>query len=552
VCPLATAEEVVIIVELEDRHPSWGPQKLARLLARRLGSTAPSPSTIARVLRRLRKVERRRFPVGSGPSTDGLASSFRSRPPGPSPRGSCSPASPYIPGRRRAQEAHADRHSRPEARMTAPAAAPRRKSRLGTWIAGAMVVGIVTGHLVHVLSPDAATTKTIAGYFSLLTDIFLRLIKMVIAPLVFSTLVAGMAGHKEGGAGRIGMKAMGWFLTASVVSLLLGLLLVNVLQPGHNLGLPLPPADATTNLKTTALNLKDFVAHLVPRSFFEAMAGNEILQILVFSIFFGAALSAFKDETAATITKILQELVHVMLKLTAIVMLAAPLGVFGAIASAIAVQGLGVLATYGRFIASFYLGLAALWLVLFAAGWVVLRGRALELVRRIREPMMIAFSTSSSEAAYPKTMEALERFGVSERITGFVLPLGYSFNLDGSMMYQSFAVIFIAQAYGIHLPISTQLTMLAVLMVTSKGIAGVARASLVVVAATAPMFNLPEAGLLLIMGIDQFLDMGRTATNVLGNSIAAAVVARWERALGPATPETAPEAVARPVVPAAG
>ena len=436
--------------------------------------------------------------------------------------------------------------------MTAPAAAPRRKSRLGTWIAGAMVVGIVTGHLVHVLSPDAATTKTIAGYFSLLTDIFLRLIKMVIAPLVFSTLVAGMAGHKEGGAGRIGMKAMGWFLTASVVSLLLGLLLVNVLQPGHNLGLPLPPADATTNLKTTALNLKDFVAHLVPRSFFEAMAGNEILQILVFSIFFGAALSAFKDETAATITKILQELVHVMLKLTAIVMLAAPLGVFGAIASAIAVQGLGVLATYGRFIASFYLGLAALWLVLFAAGWLVLRGRALELVRRIREPMMIAFSTSSSEAAYPKTMEALERFGVSERITGFVLPLGYSFNLDGSMMYQSFAVIFIAQAYGIDLPVSTQLTMLAVLMVTSKGIAGVARASLVVVAATAPMFNLPEAGLLLIMGIDQFLDMGRTATNVLGNSIAAAVVARWERALGPATPETAPEAVARPVVPAAG
>ena len=234
------------------------------------------------------------------------------------------------------------------------------------------------------------------------------------------------------------------------------------------------------------------------------------------------------------------------------VMLAAPLGVFGAIASAIAVQGLGVLATYGRFIASFYLGLAALWLVLFAAGWLVLRGRALELVRRIREPMMIAFSTSSSEAAYPKTMEALERFGVSERITGFVLPLGYSFNLDGSMMYQSFAVIFIAQAYGIHLPVSTQLTMLAVLMVTSKGIAGVARASLVVVAATAPMFNLPEAGLLLIMGIDQFLDMGRTATNVLGNSIAAAVVARWEGALGPATPETASEPVARPVVPAAG
>jgi Na+/H+-dicarboxylate symporter len=429
--------------------------------------------------------------------------------------------------------------------MAAPAAAPRRKSRLGTWIAGAMVVGIVTGHLVHVLSPDPATTKTIAGYFSLLTDIFLRLIKMVIAP---SSLDAGgRYGRAQGGRGRAHRdEGDGVVRHRERGLLLLGLLLVNVLQPGRDLGLPLPPADATTNLKTTTLNLKDFVTHLVPRSFFEAMAGNEILQILVFSIFFGAALSAFKDETAATITKILQELVHVMLKLTGIVMLAAPMGVFGAIASAIAVQGLGVLATYGRFIGSFYLGLAALWLVLFAAGWLVLRGRALELVRRIREPMMIAFSTSSSEAAYPKTMEALERFGVSERITGFVLPLGYSFNLDGSMMYQSFAVIFIAQAYGIHLPVSTQLTMLAVLLVMSKGIAGVARASLVVVAATAPMFNLPEAGLLLIRGIDPFLDMGRTATNVLGNSIAASVVARWEGALGPATPETAPEAAVVP------
>jgi Na+/H+-dicarboxylate symporter len=418
--------------------------------------------------------------------------------------------------------------------MTAHAAAPAKKSRLGTWIAGAMVLGVVVGHLVHVLAPDPATAKSIAGYFSILTDIFLRLIKMVIAPLVFSTLVAGMAGHKEGGAGRIGLKAMGWFVTASLVSLVLGLIMVNLLQPGRSLGLPLPDAAATTNLKSASLNLKDFITHLVPRSIFEAMAGNEILQILVFSIFFGAALSAFKDQTAATITRMLQELVHVMLKLTGYVMKFAPVGVFGAIVSAIAVQGLGILVTYGRFIGSFYLGLATLWLVLSTAAWLVLHGRMFELGRRIREPMMIAFSTSSSEAAYPKTMEALERFGVPERITGFVLPLGYSFNLDGSMMYQAFAVMFIAQAYGIDLPLSTQLTMLLVLMITSKGIAGVARASLVVVAATAPMFNLPEAGLLLIMGIDQFLDMGRTATNVLGNSIACAVVARWEGALGPA------------------
>jgi Na+/H+-dicarboxylate symporter len=434
--------------------------------------------------------------------------------------------------------------------MSAPTApAPARRSRLGTWIAAAMVVGVAAGHLVHVVAPDAAAAKTVAGYFSILTDIFLRLIKMVVAPLVFSTLVAGMAGHRGGGAGRIGLKAMGWFVSASVVSLLLGLVFVNLLQPGRSLGLPLPAADATTNLKTASLNLKDFVTHLVPRSFFEAMAGNEILQILIFSLFFGAALASFKDETAATITKILEELVHVMLKLTGLVMWFAPLGVFGAIASAIAVQGLGVLTTYGRFIGSFYLGLAVLWLVLIAAGGLVLRGRVLDLLRRIREPMMIAFSTSSSEAAYPKTMEALERFGVSERVTGFVLPLGYSFNLDGSMMYQAFAAVFIAQAYGIDLPLSTQLTMLAVLMVTSKGIAGVARASLVVVAATVPMFGLPEGGLLLIMGIDQFLDMGRTATNVLGNSIAAAVVAKWEGALGPPVPDAEPS-VAGPAVPA--
>ena len=431
--------------------------------------------------------------------------------------------------------------------MSAPSGAPAKKSRLGTWIAVAMVLGVIAGHLIHELAPNPAAAQAIAGYLSILTDIFLRLVKMVIAPLVFATLVAGMVGTKGGGAGRIGLKAMAWFVTASVVSLLLGLVLVNLLHPGRSLGLPLPAADATTNLKASSLNLKDFITHLVPRSFFEAMSGNEILQILVFSLFFGVALSSFKDETAATMVKLLQELVHVMLRLTGIVMKTAPLGVFGAIAAAIATQGLGILLTYGRFIASFYLGLAVLWVVLFVAGSVVLRGRSLALVRRIREPMMIAFATSSSEAAYPKTMQALERFGVSERITGFVLPLGYSFNLDGSMMYQAFAVIFIAQAYGIDLPVSKQLTMMLVLMITSKGIAGVARASLVVVAATAPMFNLPEAGLLLIIGIDVFLDMGRTATNVLGNSIATAVVARWENALGPAAEEDEAVGAAAPL-----
>jgi Na+/H+-dicarboxylate symporter len=408
-----------------------------------------------------------------------------------------------------------------------------KANKLTTWIMVAMVLGIIVGYACNSLAPDAKTAKEIAGYFSIVTDIFLRLIKMIIAPLVFSTLVAGMASMGDTKAvGRIGIKALGWFISASLISLLLGLLFVNLLQPGHAMNLPLPEAGASTNLKTSALNLKDFITHVFPKSFFEAMAQNEILQILVFSIFFGFAIGSFKGETAKTLVKSIEELVHVMLRLTDYVMKFAPIGVFAAIASAITVQGLGVLLTYGKFIGGFYLGLVVLWIVLIAVGYLFLRGSVFTLLKLIREPTMLAFSTASSEAAYPKTMEQLEKFGVNDKITGFVLPLGYSFNLDGSMMYQAFGALFIAQAYNIEMSLTTQITMLLVLMVTSKGIAGVPRASLVVVAATLPMFGLPEAGLLLIMGIDQFLDMGRTATNVIGNSIATAVVAKWEGELG--------------------
>ncbi len=229
---------------------------------------------------------------------------------------------------------------------------------------------------------------------------------------------------------------------------------------------------------------------------------------------------------------VIQETVHVVLKITDYVMRFAPFAVFAAIAAVITVQGLGVLITYGKFIGGFYLGLLLLWSVLIGVGFLILGGRVFQLLKLLREPMMLAFSTASSEAAYPKTMEQLEKFGVKDSITGFVLPLGYSFNLDGSMMYQAFAALFVAQAYGIDMSIGQQFTLLLVMMLTSKGIAGVPRASLVVVAATLPMFNLPEAGLLLIMGIDQILDMGRTVTNVIGNGIATAVVAKWENQLG--------------------
>jgi len=403
------------------------------------------------------------------------------------------------------------------------------KISLTAWIMIGMLLGIVAGYICHGMAPDAKEAKVIAGYFSIVTDIFLRMIKMIIAPLVFSTLVAGIAGTGDSKAvGRIGVKALGWFITASLVSLTLGMIMVNILRPGDAMNLPLPDANASTNLKTSAINFRDFITHVFPKSIFEAMANNEILQILVFSIFFGFAITAIKKEATATLVTVIEETVHVVLKITDFVMRFAPIAVFAAIAAVITVQGLGVLITYGKFIGGFYLGLLVLWAVLVGAGFVFLGPRVFTLLKLLREPMMLAFSTASSEAAYPKTMEQLEKFGVKDSITGFVLPLGYSFNLDGSMMYQAFAALFIAQSYGIDMSFGQQVTLLLVMMLTSKGIAGVPRASLVVVAATLPMFNLPEAGLLLIMGIDQILDMGRTVTNVIGNGIATAVVAKWE------------------------
>jgi Na+/H+-dicarboxylate symporter len=408
-----------------------------------------------------------------------------------------------------------------------------KANKLTRWILVAMLLGIAVGYLCNVNAADANAAKEIASYFNIVTDVFLRLIKMIIAPLVIATLVAGIASAGDTRAvGRIGLKALGWFITASLVSLLLGMLFVNLLQPGPALNLPLPEAGAATHLKTSSLNLKDFITHVFPKSVFEALAQNEILQILVFAVFFGFAIASFKGKVGEHLLAPMEDLVQVMLRITDYVMRFAPVGVFAAVASAITVQGIGVLGTYGKFIGGFYAGLLVLWLVLIGAGYLFLGKRVFTLLKLIREPAILAFSTASSEAAYPKTMEQMEKFGVPDKVTGFVLPLGYSFNLDGSMMYQAFAALFIAQAYNIDMSLSQQLTMMLVLMITSKGIAGVPRASIVVVAATLPMFNLPEAGLLLIMGIDQFLDMGRTATNVIGNSIATAVVAKWEGELG--------------------
>ena len=402
-------------------------------------------------------------------------------------------------------------------------------SRLTTMIFIGMLLGIVVGYLCSITWPNPQTAKEIAGYISLVSDIFLRLIKMIIAPLVFSTLVVGIAHMGDtASVGRVGGKALLWFVGASFCSLMLGLVLVNLLQPGHNLNLPLPEAGAGTGLKAASLSLKEFVTHLVPKSAVEAMANNEILQIVVFSIFFGVALAALGEKGHALAHGI-ESLADVMLKVTGYVMLFAPLAVFAAIAATITTQGIGVIVTYAKFMLEFYASLAVLWLALLFAGFLLVGSSSMRrLVGLIKEPFVLAFSTASSEAAYPKTLSNLERFGVPNRITSFVLPMGYSFNLDGSMMYCTFAVMFIAQAYNIPLTWGQQLTMLLLLMVTSKGMAGVPRASLVVISATLSQFNIPEAGLLLIIGIDQFLDMGRSATNVLGNSVATVAVAKWE------------------------
>ena len=409
---------------------------------------------------------------------------------------------------------------------------PPAANRQTLYIAFALLLGVALGEILNLsLAKDSPELASCIEVFNVLTDVFLRLVKMIIAPLVFATLVVGMA--KMGDVqtvGRIGIKAILWFFSASLFSLLLGMLLVNILQPGSSLHIALPALDAVNGLPSVKPTLASFTAHMFPKSIIEAMAANEILQIVVFSMFFGIACASL-GELAHPTVKLLDSLSHIMLKITSYVMHYAPVAVFSAMAAVIAQNGISVLLTYGQFIGEFYFALVLLCSLLAGFATLFLGRRILSLLRHIREPMLLAFGTASSESAYPKLLQQLERFGCDEKVCGLVLPLGYSFNLDGSMMYMTFAVLFIAQAYGIDMPLTDQLTMLLVLLFTSKGVAGVPRASLIVISATLGMFHIPEAGLLLLLGIDQILDMGRSATNVFGNSIAAALVSRWQRVL---------------------
>jgi Na+/H+-dicarboxylate symporter len=412
-----------------------------------------------------------------------------------------------------------------------------------TWIIiGAMIVGIVTGQILFyqfdadsngvLLGLELDKAKSIAEYFKLLTThIFLRPVQMTIAPLVFTTLVAGIAKMDDlKSVGRIGGRSMLWFFTASLVSLLLGMFLVNFLQPG--LSVNFGSADTSTAndilTKTDGFGLKNFLEHIFPISLFEALAKNEILQIVLFSILFAIALNQM-GEKAKPIINVLDVLGKTILKIVGFVMWLAPIGVFGGITAIIATKGLGILSVYGYYLASFYLGIGLLWFIILLVGFWILRNKLWKLITHLKNPLLVAFSTTSSEAVFPKLTEELENYGCKKKVVSFVLPLGYSFNLDGSMMYMTFASIFIAQAYKVPLDYGTQLTMLLVLMLTSKGIAGVPRASLVIVAATCSMFDIPAEGIALILPIDHFCDMGRSMTNVLGNGVAIASIDKWEK-----------------------
>mgnify|MGYP003386861794 CR=1 FL=1 len=412
--------------------------------------------------------------------------------------------------------------------------------RLTWYILCGMILGVAAGFAVNRLVEPGQDYRFLGAFgftvtdlhatwlsiFTLLSGIFLNLIKMLVAPLILSTIVAGIAHMGDSSTlGRIGFRAISWFITASLISIGLGLVMVNFFEPG--VGVDITAASAASVGEVAKVDVFEFMLHILTKNIFEALGTNNILQILVFSLFAGVALSAIGDK-GAVLVRGADALAEMMLQITNYVMRLAPVAVFGALAAVVAKNGLGILGTYVELLTEFYLSLVLLWIILLSVGAIFLRGRIWTLIRYIREPLMIAFSTASSEAALPKLFEQLDRFGVPRRISGFMLPLGYSFNLDGSMMYMSFATIFIAQAYGIDLSVGAQIAILLTLMISSKGVAAVPRASLVVITGTLAMFGLPVEGVALILGIDQFLDMGRTATNVIGNAVATSVITKWE------------------------
>lgn len=404
-------------------------------------------------------------------------------------------------------------------------------SRLTVWLLLAMATGAAAGSFAHQMLDAQVAHTLVESYLSIATDLFLRSIKMIIAPLVFFGLVSGIVAMGDPRAvGRTGLRALLWFFMASVASLLIGVVASDFLNLGAEVRGNLPAHDEGLEFTSAPFNLKLFLTGIVPQSIVQAMAQNEVLQIVVFAIVFGLATATVGGPAKRMVEDLSDAIFSICLKITGYVMWLAPIGVGAALCSVVTLRGFGILVSYGKLIAGFYGALLMLVAMLVIAGRLVIGPRVYRLIGLIREPLLIGFATSSSEATFPKTIEQLERFGVPRRIAGLVLPLGYSFNLDGSMLYQSFAVIFVAQAFHVQMSVAQQIGVLLVMLVTSKGMAGVPRASLVVVAASLPAFGLPASGLLLVLGVDPFFDMGRTAVSVLGNSIAAAAIAKWEGA----------------------
>ena len=390
-----------------------------------------------------------------------------------------------------------------------------KRPSLTTWILLGLVAGVVFGTAL----PGPAKQLAVLG------AIFLRLIKSIIAPLLFATLVSGIASTGSiKTMGRIGGKALVYFEVVTTLALFVGLAAVNLVQPGAGVALP---RDVAAAAAVTGPGFAEIMEHTFPTSIVDAMARGEVLQIVVFSLLFGMACATIGTR-ARPVLELCDSLTGIMFRFTDYVMWFAPIGVFGAIASTIGEHGLRVLLSLGKLVATLWAAEAFFVVVVLGAVMTLVRIPLRRFVQAVREPFLIAFSTASSEAALPKALENLQRFGIPKHIAGFVLPAGYSFNLDGSTLYLALASIFVAQAAGIHLPLGTQILMMLTLMLTSKGVAGVPRASLVVLAATAASFGLPKEGVLLIFGVDTLMDMARTSVNMLGNCLAAAVVARWE------------------------
>ena len=395
-----------------------------------------------------------------------------------------------------------------------------RRISFTQWIVISMVIGIAIGF----------ANPAFAVSLKPISTVFLRLIKSLIVPLLFSTLVVGIAGHGDDlkQVGRLAVRSLIYFEVVTTAALAVGLLAVNLVKPGVGVGLESATAEAGQQFATKQATFASVLEHTFPQSFFEAAAANEVLQVVVFAIIFAIALARTPSKPRGTMLEVLESLAEVMFKYTGLVMALAPFGIGAAMAATVGQSGVGVLRSLGLLVLTLYGALVVFVVCVLIPVALIARVPLGEFIRAVREPALIAFSTASSEAALPRAMQVMEKFGVPKRVVAFVLPTGYSFNLDGSTLYLALASVFVAQAAGVDMPIGKQLLMMLTLMLTSKGVAAVPRASLVILSGTLASFGLPLQGVAVILGVDALMDMARTSVNLVGNCLASAVMSRWE------------------------